>query len=130
MTLGKRKWRSIWNLTAHKIVHKKVRYIATLEQLIEDARRLPTAEKRRLRDALDRELQSAPTYPTHERESAWIEANRDQYLGQWVALDGDKLLAHGRSARTVYEAAKAAGASAPFLERIKPKVEAFMGGWQ
>ena len=82
--------------------------MATLEQLIEEARRLPPAEKRRLRDALDHELQSAPTYRTHERERVWIEANRDAFLGQWVALDGGKLLAHGRDARTVYEAQAAA----------------------
>ncbi|HVF26666.1 MAG TPA: DUF5678 domain-containing protein [Pyrinomonadaceae bacterium] len=103
--------------------------MATLEQLIEEARRLPPAEKRRLRDALDRELQSAPTYRTHERERAWIEANRDEYLGQWVALDGDKLLAHGHDAREVADAARAAGMTVPFVVRVESKMEAYWGGW-
>lgn len=103
--------------------------MATLEQLLEEARRLPPAEKRRLRDALDRELQSAPTYRTHERERAWIEANRDRYLGQWVAVEGDTLIAHGTNAREVADAARAAGITTPFLERIGPKSEAYWGGW-
>ncbi|MDQ3684598.1 MAG: DUF5678 domain-containing protein [Acidobacteriota bacterium] len=103
--------------------------MATLEQLIEEARRLPPAEKRRLRDALDLELQNAPTHRTHERERAWIEANRDEYLGQWVALDGDKLLAHGHDAREVADAARGQGVTAPFMEHIRPKDNLPFGGW-
>lgn len=111
----------------------------TLEELIESARRLPPEEQKRLRDALDQtaERRASPvptsprTYRTHEAERAWIEAHRDEYLGQWVALDGDRLLAHGANAREVAETARAAGVKAPFVERIEPKPEtdAFMGGW-
>lgn len=104
--------------------------MATLEQVLDEARMLPPEEKRKLRDALDRELQSAPTYRTHERERAWVEAHRDEYLGQWVALDGDRLLAHGTNAREVAEVARAAGVKSPFVEQIMPSLEPFMGGWQ
>jgi hypothetical protein len=101
-----------------------------VERILEEVRRLTPDERRELREALAREPQSAPVYDTHERERAWIERNRDGYVGQWVALDGDRLLAHGQDARRVYLAAREAGVRAPFLERVTPKEEgAFWGGW-
>lgn len=108
--------------------------MATLEQIIDEARALSPAEKSKLRQALDSELEqrtpvqsSKPDYPTNERERAWVEAHRDEYLGQWVALDGDHLVAHGTDARTVYEAARAQGVEIPYIDRVEKKVEAFMG---
>ena len=107
--------------------------MATLEQIIEEARKLPAEEQQRLRAALD-ELDSngdaQPAYRTHERERGWINVHRDEYLGQWVALDGDHLVAHGTDARKVYEEAREQGITAPYLEQVSPKQEAFMGGWQ
>lgn len=103
---------------------------ATVERILEEVRRLTPDERRELREALAREPMTPPAYNTHERERAWIEQNRDEYSGQWVALDGDRLLAHGSDARAVYLAAREAGARAPFLERVAPKEEgAFWGGW-
>lgn len=104
--------------------------MATLEQIIEEARQLPREAKQRLRDELDRELQNTKSYRTHERERAWIEAHREEYLGQWVALDGDRLIAHGANAREVYLAARAAGVRSPFVEQIMPSLEPYTGGWQ
>lgn len=76
--------------------------MATLEQIIEEARALSPDEKGKL---LDRELEqqapaksSKPGYPTNKQERAWLNAHRDEYLGQWVALDGDRLIAHGTDA--------------------------------
>jgi predicted Zn-dependent protease len=110
--------------------------MATLEQIIEEARALSPAEKDKLRQALESELeqqapsQSAkPGYPTNERERAWINAHRDEYLGQWVALDGDRLVAHGTDARSVYDEARSSGVSVPYLAHVTPKVEAYVGGW-
>jgi hypothetical protein len=106
--------------------------MATVEQIIEEARKLPVEEQRRLRaalDALDSNGDTQPIYRTNERERAWINAHRDEYLGQWVALDGDDLIAHGTDARSVYEEALARGISAPYLVHVMPKVEAYVGGW-
>lgn len=106
--------------------------MATLEQIIEEARKLPAEEQQLLRAALD-ELDSngdaQPAYRTHERERAWITTHRDEYLGQWVALDGDHLAAHGTDARKVYEEAREQGISSPYLVHVTPKVEAYVGGW-
>jgi Family of unknown function (DUF5678) len=84
--------------------------MATLEQILEDAKQLTVEEQRRLRvalEALDANGDTRPAYRTNEQERAWINAHRDQYLGYWVALDGDHLIAHGVDARTVYQAARA-----------------------
>ena len=40
------------------------------------------------------------------REMRWLAEHRHEYGGQWVALDGDKLLASGPNAREVYEAVR------------------------
>jgi hypothetical protein len=75
--------------------------MATLEQILEEAKKLPHEEQLRLRAALDAREELAsngnekPSYRTHEKERAWIEAHRDEFLDQWVALDGDSLIAHG-----------------------------------
>ena len=95
--------------------------------------KLPPEERTRLRDALDR-LKSngdfTPSYNTNEQERAWIEAHRDQYLHQWVALDGDRLLAHGSDAKQVYDEARRQGITSPYLEQVSPKQEGFIGGWE
>jgi predicted Zn-dependent protease len=110
--------------------------MATLEQIIDEARALSPAEKGKLRQALDRELEQLapdqplkPGYPTNEQERAWINAHRDEYLGQWVALDGDHLVAHGTDAKNVYDEAREQGITAPYLVHVTPKVEAYVGGW-
>jgi hypothetical protein len=45
------------------------------------------------------------------KEKAWIERHRAEYAGQWVALDGDRLLGHGKSFKDVAKAADDAGVS-------------------
>lgn len=110
--------------------------MATLEQIIEEARALTPAEKGKLRQALDRELEqplpaqsSRPSYRTFERENAWLDAHRDEYLGQWVAVEGDSLVAHGTNPRQVYLAARDSGIEVPFLVRVEHREGPFTGGW-
>ena len=110
--------------------------MATLEQIIDEARALSPAEKGKLRQALDRELeQPAPfqsskhSYRTFERENAWLETHRDEYLGQWVAVEGDSLVAHGTNPREVYLAARESGVEVPYLVRVENREEPFTGGW-
>jgi len=67
--------------------------MATLEQIIDEARALSPAEKLKLRQALDHQLAQAAPAQSRAIESIWVERNRDKYLGQWVALEGDTLIA-------------------------------------
>lgn len=104
--------------------------MATLEQIIDEARALSPAEKRKLRQALDRELGQPAPLQSRAKESAWIDRHRDEYLGQWVAIEGDTLIAHGANPRQVYLAAREAGVNSPFIEHVEMRQDAFMGGWQ
>jgi len=106
--------------------------MATLEEIISEARALAPAEKRRLRQALDQDLENQPgrsPYHTYEREHAWVEAHRDDYLGQWVAVEDDRLVAHGTNPRQVYLAAREAGIEVPYVVRVHEREEPFTGGW-
>ena len=110
--------------------------MATLEQIIDEARALSPIEKRKLRQALDRELEqpapaqsSKPGYRTYEREHAWVSAHRDEYLGQWVAVEGERLVAHGTDPRQVYLAARDAGIEVPYIVHVVKREEPFTGGW-
>ena len=53
------------------------------------------------------------------REQAWLAEHRDRYAGQWVALDGDRLLGHGTNLRQVAEAAHQAGVKDPLIARAE-----------
>lgn len=106
---------------------------ADVDRIIEEARRLPPDEKRRLREALDREEQ-AKVQPSDRavdlsRELRWIEEHRSEYSGQWVAVRGDRLLSNGTDGRQVYEAARAAGDERPFVTRVGPADELPFAGW-
>ncbi|HXG68930.1 MAG TPA: DUF5678 domain-containing protein [Blastocatellia bacterium] len=115
--------------------------MTTLEQVIEAARALPPEDQRRLREWLqEQERQAAENQQRQEavrqevekfhKAMKWIEENRAQYLGQWVALDGDRLISHGPDARQVHNEAKAAGIKIPFVERVTEEDNLpFCGGW-
>jgi len=63
------------------------------------------------------------------RERQWLKERRHEYIGQWVALDGDRLISHGTNAREVSEAARKAGVTTPFFAHIDPDEELPFGGW-
>ena len=113
--------------------------MATLEQIIDEARALSPAEKRKLRQALDLELEQEPSQPAHrdngdeqmrQRRLEWLKSHREEYGGQYVALDGDQLLAVGPNYRVAREKALAAGKPNAFVTYLyKPDEIAVMGGW-
>jgi uncharacterized protein DUF5678 len=63
------------------------------------------------------------------REQAWLKEHRNEYVGQWVALDGDRLLAHGTDARDVYDKARDRGVPVPSVVKIEASDELPFGGW-
>src|SRR5829696_4874590 len=106
--------------------------MATVEQLLEEARKLPAEQLHRLRnalEALETNGDTLPSYRSNHQERVWIDAHRDEYLGQWVALQGDRLVAHGTDAKAVYDEARNLGIASPYLEQVAPKEAAFIGGW-
>lgn len=64
------------------------------------------------------------------RETRWLAEHGREYAGQWVALDGDRLLAHGESAREVYEAVHASEVRLPLVVLVEADDESLpFGGW-
>jgi Family of unknown function (DUF5678) len=57
------------------------------------------------------------------REMEWIRQTRESYRGQYVALNEGNLVASGAKEREVWEAAKHAGVSVPFLAYIEITAE-------
>jgi len=117
--------------------------MATLEQIIDEARSLSPAEKRKLRQVLDLELeqlkqQECPQLThsddgddqTRQRRLDWLKAHREEFGGQYVALDSDRLIAVGPSYPVAREKAQAVGKPNAFVTYLpKPDEIGEMGGW-
>lgn len=58
----------------------------------------------------------------------WLAENRSRYAGEWIALDGDRLISHGRDGRKVLAEAKASGVKNPFFDSLIEDELPF-GGW-
>ena len=54
---------------------------------------------------------------------AWINMYASEYHGQWLALEGDRLLAHGTDLIEVAAAARAQGVPFPLLHLVEPPRE-------
>jgi len=101
----------------------------TIENILKQIVQLPPAEQARLRrlweqheqepnPPLDRRVSPVPM-PDSSREFQWLKEHAREYAGQWVALDGDRLIAHGPDARAVYDAADADGAYLPLVTFVE-----------
>ncbi len=65
-----------------------------------------------------------------DEERKWISQHRAQYRGQFVALAGDQLLAHGTDEGEVIDQARRAGVQAPFVTYIETEAEErYLSGW-
>jgi predicted DNA-binding antitoxin AbrB/MazE fold protein len=51
-------------------------------------------------------------------EQRWLREHGAEYEGQWLALDGDRLLSHGPQARPVREEARRKGVDRPLMVRV------------
>ena len=63
-----------------------------------------------------------------ELEMRWIGEHRNEFPGEWVALDGDRLIAHGKDADPVFAAARTTG-TIPFLFRCPEDEARTTGGF-
>lgn len=71
--------------------------------------------------ALDQQL---PPLNRREREHAWRRSHREllqgRYADQWVVLEGEEIVAHGRNAVQAVEEARAKGVPAPYVFYVQP----------
>lgn len=113
----------------------------TFEQIIELARQLSPEEFDKLCEWARQQrfiLRQTNEKSTGVKEDVrkfnlamnWIREHQQEYLGQWVCLDGDNLISFGTDALKVHNEAKAVGISAPFLKQIVEEPEFFSDGWE
>ena len=62
-------------------------------------------------------------------EQAWLKEHQAEYVGQWVALQGASLVAHGSAARDVLDSAAKKGYIQPLLAHISNDQLLPFGGW-
>ena len=121
----------------------------TYEQIVEAINALPPQDQVKLREwlnqsAADKELEQggasnddvtnasgispitmrrvAPiaTERGIEKEMKWLREHRAEYANQWVALDEDRLISAGLSAKEAHAAAKAAGVPYALIVLVEP----------
>lgn len=107
------------------------------EQVVETIQKLSAAEQERVLRWLaekkrPRKIENNWDERTEKFHLAmrWIDENREKYLGQWVCLDGDKLISSGVDAKEVFAEAKAKGIKIPFIEQVREEeTSPFWGGF-
>lgn len=103
----------------------------TAESVLSLIVRLPSAERLRLnhllaqqpaepvkvKPPLDKRVPCEPM-PDDTRERQWVKDHKHEYAGQWVALDGDRLIAASPNRMEISAAVKADGAKLPLIVRV------------
>ena len=104
---------------------------ASFEQVIEQIKHLPLVEKQELRKLLDKEIASSDREAKRGQRANWRTANRAEFGGLYVALDGDCLIATGKNYREANEAAKSAGIENAVVDFLPPfGYVAEIGSWE
>jgi Family of unknown function (DUF5678) len=76
---------------------------------------------------LDRRVPPKPMPDGAMRALQWITEHAREYAGQWVALDGARLIAHGRDHAEVWAAAQASGVYLPMVTFVDDPDKIHMG---
>lgn len=107
---------------------------ATVEKILEEIIALPANEQAWLRQLMDQQPRKKEPLgkfvdpipePDPKPSMDWLREHSEEYAEQWVALDGDRLIAHGPIAKEVFDAADADGAYLPLVTFIERKPERF-----
>jgi hypothetical protein len=113
----------------------------SVQTLLQEASRLSRPDQLELIALLVQKVEApTPTQTTRrptsikrpisrDREIRWLAENRNNYVGQWVVVEGDRLIASGPNSREVFQAAKQAGIEVPFLVQVEPEDQLPFGGW-
>lgn len=108
-----------------------------LEQAIEIIKTLSLEDYDKIRKVLDAEEESKRVkkersnwqIERYKKARKWLDEHSQEYMNQWVCLEGDQLIAHSKDGREVYQKAKEAGIKIPFVHHIVEESQAYWGGW-
>jgi hypothetical protein len=104
------------------------------EAILDKVRRLPPAKQEevlRFADGLQHRAMVRKV-PSRDRmrEVKWIDENRATYADQWVAVEGDRLIAADPDPLKVFAAAQAEGIQSPFVVHVLLEDSLpFVPGW-
>ncbi len=107
---------------------------ATVEKILEEIIALPANEQAWLRLMMDQQPRKKEPLgkfvdpipvPDSRPSMEWLQEHSPEYENQWVALDGDRLIAYGPNASEVFDAADEDGAYLPIVTYIEPKPERY-----
>lgn len=104
--------------------------LAPLPELAEHSRVRVTIEH--ARKPISKVRRSPHGRVDNSRESEWLKLHQNDYRGQWVVLDGDRLIGHAATADEVtpfVEQARAEGVRSPFIKLIPLDDEPIWIGW-
>lgn len=113
---------------------------ATFEQALEIVSALPPAELHKLRRWMQTHQQATLRGKEQLSEQTnlevakfklamkWIADHRQDYLGQWVCLEGDQLISSGADGVQVHHEAKAQGVEIPFVVHVVSEPEFYYSG--
>ncbi|MGA2591542.1 MAG: DUF5678 domain-containing protein [Bryobacteraceae bacterium] len=87
------------------------------------------AERRHLAVIVTDELRPDLAFSTRDREQEWLRLNGPRYAGQWVAIEGNRLVSHGDNARVVLQQARTNGVEHPLVIQIPTDPPLPFGGW-
>jgi hypothetical protein len=110
--------------------------ILTAEEVLENVRSLPNFEREKFFKLVDAEKNNNATTSNYSEQKGekfrlalnWIHEHCQEFDGQFVLLDGDKLIAHGKDAKPLYAEARSKGIEIPLVHRVKANELPF-GGW-
>ncbi len=111
--------------------------ISTAEEIIVSIRSLPEFEREKVFQLVEAEKKigfknggdSKLKDEKFKLSLKWIHEHCQEYDGQWVALDGELLLAHGFDGRKVHSEAQTKGVKMPLIHRVSIKETMPFGGW-
>ncbi|MGE0131940.1 MAG: DUF5678 domain-containing protein [Blastocatellales bacterium] len=90
---------------------------AKLDQLLARQKAQQQAQSENVKPPLDKRVPPAPL-PDQKAILRWLSEHSHEYAGQWVALDGERLIASGSNREEVRRAANESGAYLPLVTRI------------
>lgn len=94
---------------------------STFERVLRGIQSLPPDALAKLREILNapteheqrhevaRALAGSASLRDFTADRQWLADHRDEYAGQWVAIEDGQLISHGANAKAVHQAAKDAG---------------------
>ena len=111
----------------------------TFEDILAQVSELPAEERGKLLSRLKREERRKPLafhskvictnapYVDRKLEYEWLKQHEREYIGQWIALKDDQLLAHGGNAKDVSVKARELGVRDALVLLVEDPDVAYMG---